>query len=87
MEQVIALILGWASVHLQGNWLKNKLSDSTRIRVRFFISLFISVLAGLLSTLPSLIQDGKLKWEDALMNIGVAFTTSQTYYNTYFRLK
>lgn len=87
MEQAIAFVLGWLAVHLQGNWLKNKFSADTSIRVRFILSLVISVAAGLISTLPSLLQDGKVKWEDALMNIGVAFTTSQTYYNTYFRLK
>lgn len=88
MEQIIALFLGYAASRLQGNWFKNlKIQEATRIRLRYSISLLLSIIAGVISTLPSIIQNGEVNRETVLMNVGVAFTVSQTYYNTYFRLK
>lgn len=89
MEQLFAIALGFAAVHLQGDWLKNlNISDAWRVRIRYVISFALALTAGFISSLPQMVmQDGKISWQDLFANMGIALATSQGYYNTYFRLK
>lgn len=88
METTIALILGFLASRLQGNWFKNmNVSETWRIRIRYILSFVICVVCGVAVNYGTFLVDGQFSWESLLGNIGVAFAASQTYYNTYFRLK
>ena len=94
MEQIIALVLGVIASRLQGNWLKTPgdVSEKKRIwfkRLRFGIGMLASISAGFVAYFYGLWQDGSGLNDTTtiLANIGLAFTASQTYYNTYFKLK
>jgi len=89
MDQLLALVLGFVAVHVQGNWLKTlNVSDVWRVRIRYTISFVFALIAGVVSSVPQMaMQDGKISWQDLLANMGIALAASQGYYNTYFRLK
>lgn len=90
MEQLLAAILGIVGAWIQGDAFKTWFSnEKTRIRIRFALSLLVSVFAGFLTTFftNELKPKNEFSWVTLLGNAGFAFTASQTYYNTYFRLK
>lgn len=81
MDQTIALFLGWLASHLQGK--NNRLSKN----VKFAMAFFICVVAGLMSTSFDILLGNKFDPTELMGNIGLSFTASQTYYNTYFKRK
>lgn len=90
MEQLLAAILGIIGAWAQGDAFKSWFSnEKTRIRVRFAISLVTSLIAGVAVTFFTNEFQPKetFSWAMLAANAGIAFATSQTYYNTYFRLK
>lgn len=83
-------MLGLFASWVQGDFFKNlDISDTWRIRLRYSISLFASIAAGFGVYFYDLYTNGQMlnDVQTVLANIGAAFMGSQTYYNTYFRLK
>ncbi len=90
MEQIVSLILGVIASFVQGDFLKGlNVSEKWRIVIRYSISLLASIAAGFAVYFYGLYQNGENLNDitTILANIGTAFAGSQTYYNTYFRLK
>lgn len=79
MEQVISVILGAFAPHIT-SFLNLRFQKRS---MRYLIALLICVGIGFLSTL----YGKEFKWETLLANITLAFTSSQTVYNTYFKDK
>ncbi len=88
MEQLLSAILGPLASQLQGNFLKkSKMDDKWKKRIRFGLSLAVCILGGFLIHIGRFWVDGQIEWNTLLANMGIMFATSQTYYNTYFKLK
>ena len=88
MEYAISFVLGIIGSRLQGNWFKNlKINEKTRIRLRYAISFVVCLACGVAVNYGAFLVDGEFDWESLLANVGTAFVSSQTYYNTYFRLQ
>lgn len=79
MDQLISIFLGFVASKLQG---KTELSK----RVKYILSLLACVVAGFVAHGVQIGFGGEFNLNELLANIGIAFTTSQTYYNTYFKL-
>lgn len=82
MEYFISAILGWLA-----SWLQSNNFSQNHSSLKYLISLGSCFIVGGIITLINLIQSGKFDIEQLLSSIGVAFATSQTYYNLYFKNK
>ena len=82
MEYFIAAVLGWIA-----SWLQAKNFKSMHSIWRYLIAFGSCFLAAGLVTFISVNQGGQFDVDQFLALIGSAFVTSQTYYNTYFKLK
>ena len=82
LDQVLSILFGLLASYLQGN--KGQYLSK---RVKYIIALSACVLAGAFTHGIQLWTGGTFSWQELLANIGIAFATSQTYYNTYFKLK
>ncbi len=81
-ETAIATVLGFVAVHVQSGHLKN-----FPRWVRFGASLGVCVVISLGASVVENMDSGGLHFDQVLKNLGNAFIVSQTYYNTYFKLK
>ena len=82
MDQLIALGLGALA-----SWMQNGKGGQLSKRMRYFVSLTACVIAGFLVELLQYSQSGDFDMEHFLGSAGVAFASSQTLYNTYFKPK
>ena len=82
MDQIISLLLGFVASYVQKGTGK-KFSK----RTKYIISLSACVLAGLIAHAMQIMAAGEFDLNELLANIGIAFATSQTYYNAYFKPK
>jgi len=80
MEYLISIFLGWVAVQLQGKRTK-KLSR----RWRFAISIIACLFAGLAVSAWGIFIEGSFDETKLLASFGLAFGTSQAYYNLYFK--
>ena len=89
MELILSTILGFAASNLQGDFLKDsKISKKWKKRIRFLLSISLCVVAGFVSHFAQMYLDGvKLDLRILIGDIGLAFMVSQTYYQTFFKLK
>jgi uncharacterized membrane protein YfcA len=80
MEIILSLLLGTLASSLQGDktkeWKKWK---------RFALAFFGCFLAGLYTTLFSVLRGGEFEIDLFLNYLALSFTASQTYYNLYFK--
>ena len=81
-EVAISTVLGFVAVHVQSGRLK----DFPRW-MRYGASLGACVVISLAASLVENMDSGGLHFDQVLKNMGNAFVVSQTYYNTYFKLK
>lgn len=88
MEYAISFVLGTLASQLQGGFLKDvPMSETTRRRLRFGVSLWACLICGVAVNYGAFLVDGEFDWESVLTNIGAAFISSQAYYNMHFRTK
>jgi len=82
MDNIIAIVLGFVASFLQGS----KTANFTT-RTKYIIAFASCIVSGLVATFITSFTGGTFEWTEVLANIGLAFTTSQGYYNLYFRFK
>lgn len=82
MDQIISIALGFVASYVQ----KGTGKDLTK-RTKYIISFSACILAGLLAHVMQIMVAGEFDLNELLANIGIAFATSQTYYNAYFKPK
>ena len=88
MEQIIAFLIGPIVSWLQGDTLSGYFKNKkTEKRVKYGLSVLTCVVCGALLHYGDYVVYGEFQWESLLANIGIMFATSQTYYNSYFKLK
>jgi len=82
MEQIMALILGGVA-----SWVQGSKGKSLGKRWKYVISFGACVVAALAVEGIKLAAGGEFDPHMTLQYLGIAFASSQTLYNTYFRLK
>lgn len=80
MEQILSVFLG-----IIASWIQGRTSMSGDLK--FVLSLIAASLAGFTVTAFNLYVNKEYNPEMLLANIGMAFTASQTYYQTYLKKK
>lgn len=79
MNELTSILLGWLA-----SWIQSDSGKKLGKRTRYFISIGACLICAFVA---NLLSGNSLEAQEILANFGVAFATSQTYYNTYFRLK
>lgn len=79
MEQLIAVLLGTFSPQIISFLNLNV----PKKNIRYIIAFVVCIIIGFISTL----YGKEFSWESLLANVTLAFTASQTVYQTYFKNK